>query len=193
MGMLKKVVFLDRDGVINRDSPGYIKSWDEFEFLPGSIEAIKHLTTNSFDVIIISNQSAVNRNLITVEGLEHIFTMMKTSIEAEGGRIKDIFYCPHRPDEGCECRKPSPHMIITAKQAYNIDLSTSYMGGDNAKEIECARNAGCGNAVLVRTGNGLSAEKSLAEKKIFPDHIADNLSGAVHWIINHNKTPHPAA
>ncbi len=192
--MLKKVVFLDRDGVINRDSPDYIKSWDEFEFLPGSIEGIRSLTANGFETIIISNQSALNRNLITEEGLSYLFSMMKTSIEAEGGLIKDIFYCPHRPDEGCECRKPKPYMIYKAEKAYSIDLKTSYLVGDSVKDIECARNAGCGNTVLVRTGNGISAEKSLTEKKIFPDHIADNLLGAAHWIINHNQTSNnPAA
>jgi len=172
--LLQKVVFLDRDGVINRDSPDYIKSWSEFEFLPGSISAIKHLTNNGFSPLIITNQSAVGRNMISIQDLEQIHAMMKSAVSSGGGEVKDIFFCPHTPDDGCDCRKPKPGMII----------STAVMVGDSAKDIECARNAGCGHAVLVRTGNGILAEKVLAEKKIFPDRIARDLYDAVRWIID---------
>ncbi len=190
--MLQKVVFLDRDGVINHDSPDYIKSWAEFKFLPGSIEAIKHLTINGFETIIISNQSAVNRGLITIEGLEHIFSMIKKITENYGGKIKDVFFCPHRPDESCDCRKPNPGLIYKAEKKFRIDLSTAYMVGDSTKDVECGKRSGCGNTVLVKTGNGFSAEKQLSEKKIFPDHTAENLLEATNWIIGHHKKAHPA-
>jgi len=180
---LDKVVFLDRDGVINFDSPDYIKNWSEFKFIPGSIEAIKRLTLNGFTSIVISNQSVINRKMVSDDDLEYIHTMMRNNIESKGGIIKDIFFCPHKPEDKCDCRKPRPGLIYRAQKTYSIDLASSVMVGDNAKDIECAKNAGCGMAVLVKTGNGEVAEKILAEKEIFPDHIARDLYEAVEWII----------
>ncbi len=185
---VKKVVFLDRDGVINKDSPEYIKHHSEFEFLPGSINAVKNLNSNGFDVIVITNQSAVHRKMMLQQELDIIHLKMKTVITGKGGNIKDIFYCPHTPEEKCRCRKPEPGMIQAAVQKFGINLSTSVMVGDSVKDIECAKNAGCGYAVLVRTGNGKTAEKKLLEKNIFPDHVAGNLYDAADWIIAHVKS-----
>jgi len=181
---MKKVVFLDRDGVINRDSPNYIKNWSEFEFLPGSLAAIKLLTLNGFTSVVITNQSLINRRMALRKDLEYIHAMMKKNVSSGGGEIKDIFFCPHTPEEGCDCRKPKPGLIFKAQAAYHIDLADACMVGDSAKDIECGRNAGCGHVVLVRTGNGIYAEKILAEKKVFPDHIAENLYAAVRWIVD---------
>jgi len=185
--MTQKVVFLDRDGVINRDSADYIKGWSEFEFLPGSLDAIKLLALNGFASIVITNQSVINRNMVTSEGLAHIHGMMQAAVRTRGGEIKDIFFCPHIPEDGCDCRKPKPGLIYQAKHKYRINIETAIMVGDSAKDIECARNAGCGHAVLVRTGNGVTAEKTLKTKKIFPDYVARDLLDAVEWIINNYK------
>lgn len=187
--LLQKVVFLDRDGVINRDSPDYIKSWAEFEFLPRSIEAIRLLTLNGFTTIVITNQSAINRKLISREDIEYIHSMMRNAIKSRGGEIKDIFLCPHLPEDRCNCRKPQPGLIYEAQKAYRIDLATSTMVGDSAKDIECAKNAGCRHAVLVKTGNGANAEKTLTDNKILPDHVAQDLYKAVSWIIENYRTP----
>ncbi|MBW2589483.1 MAG: D-glycero-beta-D-manno-heptose 1,7-bisphosphate 7-phosphatase [Deltaproteobacteria bacterium] len=181
---LDKVVFLDRDGVINLNSSDYIKSWSEFKFIPRSIEAIKELTLKGFNVIVITNQSVINRNMVSDKGLEYILTMMKNEVRSGGGLINDIFFCPHIPEDNCDCRKPKPGLIYQAQKAYSIDLKDAIMVGDSAKDIECARNAGCGKAVLVKTGNGAEAEKTLAEKKIYPDHIAQDLYEAVQWIVD---------
>jgi D-glycero-D-manno-heptose 1,7-bisphosphate phosphatase len=181
--LLQSVVFLDRDGVINRDSPDYIKSWDEFEFLPKSLEAIRHLTMNGFVTIIITNQSAVNRRIITRKELEKIHDKMKTVIKSCGGEIKDIFFCPHMPEDDCSCRKPKTGLIYRAQETYRIDLRSACMVGDSAKDIECARKAGCGFAILVRTGNGLEAESILKEKNLHPDHVALDLYEAAKWIV----------
>ncbi len=182
---LKRIAFLDRDGVINYDSPDYIKSWSEFQFLPGSIEAVNHLTLNGFLVFIITNQSAVNRGMISQKDLEYIHSRMMREFEKGGGLIKDIFYCPHIPENECGCRKPEPGLIYMAQKAYKLDISSAVMVGDSSKDIECAVNAGCGLTVLVRTGNGNKAEKTLKEKNIRPDFIANDLYHAVNWIIPH--------
>jgi len=184
---LQKVVFLDRDGVINRDSSNYVKNWSEFSFLPGSLKALKNLTKNGFTLIIITNQSAIRRKILSLEGLEAIHRNMIETVNSAGGEIKDIFFCPHLPEDGCSCRKPKPGLIHAAQKAYRIDLANSVMVGDNAKDIECARNAGCGHAVLVRTGKGEESEMILAEKKIFPDHVAKDLYEASDWITAHHR------
>jgi D-glycero-D-manno-heptose 1,7-bisphosphate phosphatase len=181
-----KVVFLDRDGVINHDSSDYIKSWSEVRFIPGSLSAIKTLNDAGFTVMIITNQSAVHRKMISMDELARIHREIQRAAFAEGGRITDVFFCPHLPDEGCACRKPSPGMIRRARERYPIDLEKSFMVGDSAKDIECAKRAGCGHAVLVKTGNGRKASVALAEKGIHPDKIADNLAAAADWIVSRN-------
>jgi len=178
-----KTVFLDRDGVINRDSSAYIKSWEEFEFIPGSLDAIKLLTDEMFTIIIITNQSIVNRGMATKNDLEQIFLNMKDAITRKGGKITDIFYCPHTPDENCSCRKPAPGMVFTAQKKYNIDLSRSCFVGDSEKDMECAKRAGCGCSVLVRTGSGPEAVTALANTGSAPDYVADDLLQAAKIIV----------
>jgi len=181
--MLKKIVFLDRDGVINKDSPEYIKNWNEFEFIPGSIEAIRRLTAAGFAVILITNQSGIGRGIIAPEDLADMHTKMQEKIRAHGGEICDIFFCPHCPDENCDCRKPKPGLIWHAQKKYSIDLSSAWMIGDSAKDIECAISAGCGHHILVQTGNGIAAEKILAEKGITPLYVEKNLLTAAERIL----------
>ena len=180
---LRKVVYLDRDGTINQDSPSYIKSRSEFKFIPGSIEAIRLLTFSGFTFIVITNQSALARKFISPAELDRIHAMMKGAIISGGGKITDIFFCPHMPNDGCECRKPAPGLIFQAQRKYNIDLSKTVMIGDSAKDIECALNAGCGKAVLVKTGKDNEAEHIMKTKQISADYTADNLYDAAKWIL----------
>lgn len=179
----ERVVFLDRDGVINHDSPDYIKDLDEFHLLSRSLKALKLLTERGWSVIIITNQSAVGRGLISLSGLDRIHTHLKKVVTDSGGGIADIFFCPHRPDEGCLCRKPKPTMIRQAADKYGIDLNTAVMVGDRATDIQCAQNAGCGRSILVRTGAGRMTEKELAQTGLRPSWIADDLYDAVEWIV----------
>ena len=138
---LGKVIFLDRDGVINFDSPDYIKSWAEYRFLPRSLEALAALTVSGYDLIVITNQSIVGRGIVPLAVLEDTHRRMLQAVAAAGGRIIDILYCPHRPDEDCSCRKPRPGMILRARERHRIDLSLAVMIGDNVKDMECGRNA----------------------------------------------------
>lgn len=181
--MRRKVLFTDRDGVINRNSPDYIKRPEEFEFLPGSREALRRLTESGFDIIVITNQSALGRGLMTPESLEEIHRRMIASIEAAGGRILDIFICPHPPGDGCRCRKPEPGLALDAQRRHQVDFSTAGMIGDSASDIECARRAGIQTTLLVRTGNGAAAAEELAAHGCLPDFIADDLSQAADWAI----------
>ncbi len=182
--MLKKVIFLDRDGVINKDSPSYIRTWADIEFLPGSIAAISRLTAAGYTIIIISNQSVIGRKMSSPEELEVIFNNMRTEIEAGGGEILDVFYCPHLPEDGCECRKPAPGMVHQAAEKYDIDLSSAGFIGDSAKDMVCGKTAGCAFCILVESGCRSDEEKQkLVRLGITPDHVAADLAAAAKWII----------
>jgi D-glycero-D-manno-heptose 1,7-bisphosphate phosphatase len=183
------VIFLDRDGVINRDSPDYVKNWNEFRFLPGSLEALNLLTQKRCRLIIVTNQSVVNRGMVPLDVLTDTHDHLRRAVERTGGRIEDIFFCPHRPDENCTCRKPKPGMILQARDRYGIDLADSIMVGDSAKDIECGINAGCGATLLVRTGNGSDALKALAARGIQPAAQAANLLEAAHMILAGHVIP----
>jgi D-glycero-D-manno-heptose 1,7-bisphosphate phosphatase len=181
---LEKVIFLDRDGVINYDSPDYVRSWDAFRFLPGSLEALAALTAAGYTLIVITNQAGVGRGLIPPEVLEDMHRRMRQAVHDHGGRIFDIFHCPHRVDEHCDCRKPAPGMIQQAAARHRIDTAGTIMIGDNAKDIDCGRRAGCGATILVRTGNGSQAQKDLADQGIQPAAVADNLMEAAGMILS---------
>lgn len=178
-----KVVFLDRDGVINYDSPNYIKNWDEFEFLPGSLEALRLLSEAGYGLIVITNQSMIGRGMVPPAVLDDMHQRMKAAAANAGGQIDDIFFCPHRPDERCECRKPEPGLIRQACERYGIDPAGSVMIGDSAKDILCGLNAGCASTILVHTGNGISAEKELADRKLRPGAVVDDLLEAARLIL----------
>jgi D-glycero-D-manno-heptose 1,7-bisphosphate phosphatase len=180
--MLQRVVFLDRDGVINRDSPDYIKCVAEFEVLPGSLEALRCLAGCGFSSIVVTNQSGLHRGLFSPETLAEIHRHMCAAVQAHGGLIRDILVCPHLPGENCPCRKPRPGLLTAARRRHRIDLATAVMVGDSVKDIECARNAGVQRAVLVRTGNGGEAERALCARNLRPDFVADDLREAARWI-----------
>lgn len=184
----KKTVFIDRDGVINKDSEAYIKHWSEFIFLPRSLLALKKLTQHHFRSYIITNQSAINRKMVSFKTLDQIHTNMMAEVSSAGGQIDDIFFCPHVPKDRCSCRKPKPGLVLSAQKKHHIDLSLAYMIGDSAKDIECARIAGCGFALLVKTGNYTEAVKTLSDKGMVPDYTALDLYDAASWIITHQES-----
>jgi D-glycero-D-manno-heptose 1,7-bisphosphate phosphatase len=181
--MLQKVIFLDRDGVINRDSPDYIKSLEEFEFLPGSLDALGRLTEHGFHCIVVTNQSAPARGLMTPAALKAIHRYLADAVAAAGGRILDVFTCPHLPADGCLCRKPKPGLLHAAHRKHGIDFSSAVMIGDSAKDIRCALAAGVKANILVRTGNGRHAEEELRALGLSADFIGEDLKQAADWII----------
>lgn len=152
----KKVVFLDRDGVINQRLPkaDYVKSWDEFKFLQGSIEAIKLLNDCGYKIFIISNQPGIARGKLTIEDLESIHKNMKRVLKRVGVNIDGIYYCPHNWNEGCSCRKPKPGLLYMASKDHYIDLTRSILIGDDERDIEAGKVAGC-QTILVTSRNNL--------------------------------------
>ncbi|MBL0713210.1 MAG: D-glycero-beta-D-manno-heptose 1,7-bisphosphate 7-phosphatase [Desulfosarcina sp.] len=183
-----RVVFLDRDGVINRDSADYVTAWEQFEFLPGSLAAIAALTAAGIEVIVITNQAAIARGLMTPETLEDMHQHLGRIVAQNGGRIKAIFHCPHHPDDRCSCRKPRPGMILQARDRYGLDLKQTIMIGDRAKDIDCGIQAGCGRTILVLSGLR-DARPELQSNGLEPDRTAADLAAAVRDILGHRSNP----
>lgn len=177
-------VFIDRDGVINRDSPDYIKTVDEFHFLPRSPEAFSLLKDRGLSAMVITNQSVIGRGWVTEATLAAIFAKMTAGIEDVGGSVDGIYFCPHAPEDGCACRKPKPGLIAEACRAHGIDAAASVMIGDSAKDILCGKTAGCAATVLVRSDTTEKALADLTAANRLPDHIADTLFDAVTWVLD---------
>ena len=167
-------VVLDRDGVINVDTPGeYIKHPDEWQPIPGSLEAIARLTASGRQIFVVSNQSGVGRGLFTLDVLEAIHQKMRLAVAAAGGELTGIYFCPHRPEDGCDCRKPATGMLSQISEEWNLTLDGMPFVGDKAADMDAARAVGA-RAMLVLTGHGsdtLAAEHSVASE-IFPDLAA---------------------
>lgn len=159
--MTISVVILDRDGVINEDSVDYIKSPEEWHPIPGSLEAIALLKEKGYLVYIATNQSGVGRGYYTQDGLKAIHEKMLSQVEAAGGNIDGIFFCPHTPEDQCQCRKPAPGLLLQIFAAAGVMPSDCVFVGDSHRDIEAAIAAKCA-AVLVLTGNGANALKSLS-------------------------------
>lgn len=181
--MRRRVVFLDRDGVINRDFPEAVTRPEDFEFLPGSLDALRRLAEGGFACVVVTNQSAVGRGRLSPETLAEIHRRMADGIRAAGGDLLDVLACPHAPDTGCACRKPAPGMLFEAARRHGIELSTAGLVGDRAGDILSARRAGLAYALLVRTGQGEAALAELSAAGVEPDAVVADLAAAAEWIL----------
>jgi D-glycero-D-manno-heptose 1,7-bisphosphate phosphatase len=148
-----KLVILDRDGTINEDSDEYIKSEAEWKPLPGALEAIARLNHAGWHVVVASNQSGLGRGLFDVAALNAMHAKMHKVLAAVGGRVEAIFYCPHGPDQACNCRKPRPGLFEQIGERYGISLKGVPTVGDSARDIIAGAAVGC-EPHLVLTGKG---------------------------------------
>jgi D-glycero-D-manno-heptose 1,7-bisphosphate phosphatase len=173
---------LDRDGVICRNRPDHVKSWSEFTFLSNALESLACLAVLDMPIVVVTNQAAINRGIISAETVEEIHQRMVAEVEAVGGRIDRVYYCPHRPDEQCGCRKPQPGLLRQAAADLGIELHGSYLVGDAWSDIQAGLAVGC-TPILVLTGRGLSqAAQALREGAgRFP--VARDLQEAVATIL----------
>jgi len=146
-------VFLDRDGVINRPAAGgYVRSWEEFEFLPGVLAALRELHEAGWICVVVTNQSCVAKGICSREALDAIHAKMIRAVEAGGGWIERVYYCPHGPEDECECRKPKPGLILRAASELGIDLKSSFVVGDSPRDIEAGARAGCRTILISADG-----------------------------------------
>lgn len=175
-----KLIILDRDGVINFDSPQYIKSPAEWKPIPGSVEAIAKLCQAGFRVVIATNQSGVGRALFEMDTLNAIHEKMHKAVASAGGRIDAIFFCPHAAEDHCTCRKPKPGMFKRISECFNLSLQGVPAVGDALRDLEAAQASGC-TPILVRTGKG---EKTL-EAGNLPEGtlVYKDLATVAEWLI----------
>lgn len=151
--MSSRLVILDRDGVINHDSDDFVKSAAEFIPIDGSVDAIAGLSNAGFTVAVATNQSGIARGLFDVRRLDAIHNRLRDEVKKAGGDIGRIVYCPHHPDDACDCRKPAPGLLLRLSRQYGVPLTGVPMIGDSERDIEAAKAAGC-RPILVLTGNG---------------------------------------
>jgi D-glycero-D-manno-heptose 1,7-bisphosphate phosphatase len=143
-----KAAFLDRDGVINIDK-NYVYKIEDFEFKDGIFELLKLLQSKGFTLFVVTNQSGIGRGYYTLQDFKKLTEYMLNELKKKGIEIKEVAFCPHHPDENCECRKPKPGMILNLSKKYNIDLKNSILIGDKQSDIEAGKNAGVGKTYLV--------------------------------------------
>ena len=162
--MSAKLIILDRDGVINRDSDQFIKTPEEWSAIPGSLEAIARLCRADYQVVVITNQSGIARGFFTINTLNKIHQKMLEELNTVGGGINAIFFCPHLDKDQCSCRKPKPGMFLELADRLHCDLSEVYAVGDSVRDLQAALAAGA-RPVLVRTGKGQISLDTIANMK----------------------------
>ncbi|OAE16988.1 D-glycero-beta-D-manno-heptose-1,7-bisphosphate 7-phosphatase [Pseudomonas brenneri] len=175
-----KLLILDRDGVINYDSDAYIKSVEEWIPLPGSIEAIAQLSKAGWTVAIATNQSGIARGYYDIATLDAMHARLRALVAEHGGEVGLVVYCPHGPDEGCDCRKPKPGMLKIISEHYKVPLAGIWFVGDSLGDLEAAK-AVDSQPVLVKTGKG---DKTQAKNLPVGTLIFDDLAAVAAELIN---------
>lgn len=177
-----KLVFLDRDGVINR-FPGkglYVTDPSKFSFIPRSVDAIRELTKAGCEIRVVSNQGCVSRKLVTKELLDSMTASMIAEVEKAGGRIEKVHYCLHQTSDNCDCKKPKIKMFREAIGGRAVDMSEVYFVGDSVEDMEAGRDLGCRTALVL---SGRTTEEDLAEFPVKPETIQPDLWEAARWIL----------
>jgi len=165
-----KTIFLDRDGVINKEV-NYLSKIDDFKFIDGVFETCYFLKNLGFEIIVVTNQSGIARGYFSENDFKLINNWMINQFKLNKVEILDVFYCPHSNESNCECRKPKPGMFLAAKNKHNINMKESWMIGDSERDITAAYLAGITNTVIVRSGHKIDEENSKA--KFYIDSIKD--------------------
>jgi len=177
---LPKSVLLDRDGVINRRiRRGYVTSWKRFIFLPGVLEGLRRLSLAGYSIIVVSNQAAVGKGLMTPSDLDEITRRFVKKARTHGGPIDAVYYCMHRKEARCRCRKPRPGLLLQAQADHHLILSETYLIGDSPSDLMAARQAGC--PVVMVNSNPAYLRKTLAHPPAF---VVPDFSAAVDILLS---------
>jgi D-glycero-D-manno-heptose 1,7-bisphosphate phosphatase len=174
-------VFFDRDGTINEEV-GYLDDPDRLRLIPGAAEAIRLLNEADILAIVISNQAGIGRGYFSATTVEAIHERLVEQLGRRNAYLDAIYYCPHHPSEGCDCRKPKTGMLMQAAREHGIDMQRAFMVGDKVSDLAAGRQVGC-RTVLVLTGYGERAQETLNRTNSPPDHISTDLRDAVKWIL----------
>lgn len=178
---MNRAIFFDRDGTLNVDK-GYTHKIKDFELFPGVINGLKLLSKTDYKLIIINNQAGIGKGFYTEKNAENFNKHLKKIVEENGGRINAIYFCPHKPEDNCTCRKPETGMLRKAQENFDLDLNKSFFIGDTTADIETGKRAGC-ITILVKTGLKGKDGKFNVES----DFIAENLVEAAEWILKNDE------
>jgi D-glycero-D-manno-heptose 1,7-bisphosphate phosphatase len=185
------LIILDRDGTINEDRDDFVKSADEWVPLPGALEAIARLNQAGWHTVIATNQSGLGRGLFDMASLNAMHAKMHKMLAAQGGRIDAVFYCPHSPDEGCQCRKPLPGLFEQIGERFGVDLRTTHVVGDTPRDLQAGSAVGC-QPHLVLTGKaGILRGQPLPEGYPANTRVHADLSAFADWLTTRAPAPRP--
>jgi len=173
--MQQKALFLDRDGVINIEKD-YLYQIKDFEFIEGVFTAVKRFKQLNYYIIVITNQSGIGRGYYTENDYYTLTSWMIKQFKQQNASIDDVYFCPHSPNDHCQCRKPKPEMILKAAKKFKLDLSQSWLIGDKESDIIAGKNAGIKKLLLVRSGHKINENETIA------DHILDSILDVVQLI-----------
>ncbi len=187
---MPRAIFIDRDGVICHNRTDHVKSWAEFAFLPTALAALESLAAIPLPIVVITNQAAINRGIVSAETVDAIHAQMRQVIHDAGGRIDRIMVCPHRPDEQCSCRKPQPGLLLQAAQELQLDLVGSYLIGDALTDIAAGQTVGC-RCFLVLTGRGPEQWLHSQAQSRNGFTVADDLQAAARSILRLEQASTP--
>lgn len=180
------IIILDRDGTINEDRDDYVKSADEWIPLPGALEAIARLNHAGWNTVVATNQSGLGRGLFDMAALNAMHAKMNTLLAKVGGRIDAVFFCPHTPDEPCECRKPLPGLFAQIGERFNVDLHTVPVVGDSLRDLQAGAAVGC-RPHLVRTGKGRLTEEGDLQLSVPDTQVHDDLAAFAEYLIQQER------
>lgn len=179
-------VFLDRDGVLIENRSDYVREWSQVTLLPQAVEALSGLHRAGLKVIVVTNQSAVGRGLMTIETAHEINNRLTATIKECGGWIDAIYMCPHQPQDECTCRKPKPGMLLQAARELTLDLRSSWMIGDAWSDLLAGQSAGLRGTIIVRTGRGASQLEGVHPADVQPYLISNDVLDAFKTITAHS-------
>lgn len=176
-------IFLDRDGVLIENRPDYVREWSQVSVFPNAFRALSDARLDGYKIVIVTNQSAVGRGIISLETAWEINDRLVRLIRAEGGRVDGAYLCPHAPEEGCGCRKPKPGLLLQAARELSLDLKRSWMIGDAWSDVHAGQAAGVYGTILLKTGRGaeqLTLPKPPSMAEYF---VCDDLPQAIEFIL----------
>lgn len=180
-------VFLDRDGVLIENRADYIREWSQVRIFPKTFSSLKSIQNDGYKIVIVTNQSAVGRGLITVETANEINERLVDLIRENGGQVDGVYLCPHRPEDDCECRKPKPGLLLQAARELSLDLSRSWMIGDAWSDMLAGQAVCLRGTIMVRTGRGRGQLLQPQPGNLTSFSIADNLAVATQTILAKNS------
>jgi D-glycero-D-manno-heptose 1,7-bisphosphate phosphatase len=173
---------LDRDGVINANRREHVRKWSEFRFLPNVFAPIRQLANHFSAIVVVTNQSAIARGLLSHQSVAEIHERMRLEIARYGGRIDGIYYCPHGPSDECSCRKPRPGLLLQAAQDLELDLGRSFLIGDKVSDVDAAIAVSC-SPIFVLTGEGVDQRHYLSQPRYARVPVLPDLDAASHYIL----------